>query len=135
MREILFRGKRTDNRQWVYGYLANGDTIANCYDGFHSNTYKIDPATVGQYTGTIDPNGRQVYEGDIIGYTNFETDKTNIFGVARWSKVGCFYINCHSLYNYNIDDPGNAIGNMMPSHKSLTVIGNIHDNPDLIKQG
>lgn len=79
MREILFRGKRTDNGEWVKGfyvcvldthYIMTGkfDSLTNGI--INSEAYKVDPDTIGQFIGLCDKNGVRIFEGDIIEYTD-----------------------------------------------------------------
>jgi len=72
-REILFRGKRIDNGEWVEGLLmANFDgnysiQVRNDFDGMeYFTTYKVDPETVGQFIGMIDKNKTKIFEGDPV---------------------------------------------------------------------
>lgn len=127
MREILFRGKNFDNGHWTYGTpitLKNGETYMNFeFMGWIDRTLVI-PETVGQYTGLTDKNGTRIFEGDIL-----EGDlEDNLEPGAKWrSEViwGKFGWNCK----------GNKISLPMDEFDICEgeVIGNIHDNPELLK--
>lgn len=92
MRDILFRGKCVDGSGWVYGYYTKGvagrwplrDFIVPKEDA--ENGYRhdeeVDPATIGQYTGLKDKNGKMIFEGDLVRYTN-------IYDVTAYAAV-CF---------------------------------------------
>ena len=140
MREILFRGKRVDNGEWVCGDLFNnyndkkfiGELIINDYKGTACDRYEIGtsiveciPSTVGQYTGLTDKNGKKIFEGDIV---------KGLFVFGEISSVVIFKYGSFGI-EWNIDeikvlDPFLGLRNI-----ECEVIGNIHDNPELLKVG
>lgn len=118
-REIKFRGKRLDNGEWLYGSLV---IISDRYYIFNDELRKeVDPATVGQYTGLKDKIGREIYEGDILEYDSYgDTCKYAIV-----FKNGCFGLICEGDF-FDMNTLSNGVKGK--------VIGNIHDNPELLNQ-
>ena len=144
MREILFRGKRLDNGEWVEGNLFVSDTDGRTYILAGSRMITIEwevaPSTVGQYTGLTDKNGKKIFEGDVVSIEDGEFwvfSFGNCGGVQNVAhEVGYTGFHLSPLSQSAIqnrdygqrDDPVyylNAIG--------LCVIGNIHDNPEFMK--
>lgn len=126
MREIKFRGKRIDNGEWVYGSLLLIENLAYVYNGdscpsevnFEYEFIAVDPATVGQYTGLKDKKGKEIFEGDILQE------------VATGQVVAIEYTDFQWGFIYT----RNNVGYVWPNHpENFVVIGNIHDNPELLK--
>lgn len=116
MREILFRGKRQDDGEWISGFLVY---VKHIGDWVRCDT--VDPSTIGQYTGLIDKNGKKIFEGDIL-----QNEEGCLFGASYRFRVefckGCFYgDSCGDLTVYS------------PEMYLCEVIGNIHDNPELLE--
>lgn len=131
MREILFRGKRLNNGAWVFGqyvYQYGGHTIylpstdANGFDN-----YNINPESVGQYTGITDKNGKQIFEGDILKATIWSNGDLLTFAAVVQYANGEFGLK-------SIESP--VVYHFCSICKTRSeVIGNIHDNPELLKDG
>ena len=129
MREIKFRGKRKDNKEWVYGYLVLDGRERHCYIVFvdwlpEDNIDDVDyievyKHTIGQFTGLYDKNGKEIYEGDIIdtGYDKW---------IVKFGN-GSFYATIPNT-SFFLDLSRETI-----NYYEIKVIGNIYDNPELIK--
>lgn len=146
MREILFRGKLIDNGEWVEGSLVKSTyetptkkeehfRIQETVYGFNDESEmpffcdymsgideEVIPETVGQYTGLKDKNGNKIFEGDIVRYGN--TIHKAIFEQRNGTAYfGLVYSEIETLPFGHYQDL-----------KQIEVIGNIHDNPELIKE-
>jgi uncharacterized phage protein (TIGR01671 family) len=131
-REILFRGKRIDNGEWVEGYFFKWPCVSwkelSCVivpvigleNGIAEQAI-VDPATIGQYTGLIDKNGKKIFDGDVM---EFDAYGFHYKGVVSFAG-GNFYINC------NCPDAFPFLDDAMKRHDAICV-GNIQDNQELI---
>lgn len=140
MREMLFRGKRTDNGEWVYGYYAV--EMSKHYISFEEEDefvqtgnwleqVEVIPETVGQYTGLTDKNGTKIFERDIANLKRFDdtcsgkivfNEKTAGFEFWWDITVGVYGEKATRKANLSVCD-------------EIEIIGNIHDNPELLKGG
>lgn len=132
MREILFRAKREDNGEWVYGYYVRLPDVTGSVHRMYvpaetpdeSNAvYYIDPKTLGQYTGLIDCNGIKIFEGDIVQDYDPEDEPAEVRYDETETEFAVTIENCYY-----------GLGNTFLS-KDLTVLGNVHDNPKLLRDG
>ena len=129
MRKIKFRGKRRDDNKWVYGYVCKCDIIPidkykESNFGFleEQECYYCHKDTIGQFTGLKDKNGKEIYEGDIV---NFE----GIWLIYFDEQVGILLLkNC-----INKGGLDRVFGYSYVQNSEI--IGNIYDNPELIKEG
>lgn len=142
-REIKFRGKRADGSSWVYGDLRqensgnkvimtnlstwgdNGDNV----DPYGEDVI-VNPDTIGQFTGLKDKNGKEIYEGDILMCIGQRADNK---GRKYYRKVvfdnGSF---CMTVPEYKMLSP--LRDHIVDGKLGWEVIGNIYDNPELIKK-
>ena len=125
-REVIFRGKRTDCGEWVEGDLLHYESgeMAIC-KGFSKygyeateiiGRYKVIPKTIGQFTGLTDKNGKRIFEGDIVRYED---------------DIGYVIYNGDDA-RFLVDSPNMYIS--MDYSNEFEVIGNIHDNPELLQK-
>ena len=132
MREILFRGKRQDNNEWIEGFYAkSGDKhfilIDNSFAVGYVKMKEVTPQTVGEYTGLKDLNGKRIFEGDICK-TYFESY------THSWEEVGVVTEFCGAYGIESADEKHfRAFINESVYTRSHEVIGNIHDNPELLE--
>ena len=124
MREILFRGKAST--EWVYGDLRhiNDGRVAVRKDG-EIYPYEVIPETVGQYTGLKDKNGKMIFEGDVV-YCKSRLDNANMVVIFE-----CGQFRMVLSENYRSYQTNSGFYDINCFDKE--VIGNIHDNPELLK--
>ena len=127
LREILFRGKRVDNGTWAYGDLSYWDDEMEIDSESHGeNGGFIIPETVGQYTGLTDKNGKKIFEGDIVKYTEIDIDGSDD------KYIGVIYYN-QSKANYVIKRRKYMVNFVTSWIGDVEVIGNIYDNQELLE--
>lgn len=139
-REILFRGKRVDNDEWIYGYYFYDNQNKKRYITVGNNTYKISlcgegsnyyqisafeviSETVGRYTGLTDKNGTKIFEGDILSTGNSD----EYFGVVEWIEENSGLAVSFNCLAETFEEL------ILFDKVELEIIGNIHDNPELME--
>lgn len=153
MREILFRGKRKDNGEWVFGDLIRnliydgrekemriGDIYFEHNGDIHGTAvYKVIPETVGQFTGLTDKNGKKIFEGDILrGFAYPFRDgkgKHNYYAEVVWFKNSpAFGLVTHKNPKSNVVGISEGNCEYIEAWETFLweVIGNIYDNPELL---
>lgn len=129
MRELLFRAKRLDTGEWVEGNYCAAEYITS--DGIeyliievprNGCSAKINPETVGQYTG-LNANGKKIFEGDIVRHGN----RTGYINYVE----GCFCVK-QIVPLGNLNNPAiDIVFNEYPN--DVEVIGNVYDNPEMLE--
>ena len=150
MREILFRGKRYSDGEWVEGSLLawpDGSTEM-CYDNPESDDESLKsivyPETVGQYTGLTDKNGKKIFEGDVLsydfvgeGFVTGEADipQRDIFVVTWRDGKWDGWQMWERMTDHEREALGFCDGDSINSKecRKMEVIGNIHDNPEFLE--
>lgn len=133
-REILFRGKDKATDQWVYGDYTHNEGLNTHYISRNVNNtsrkaWEVDPDTIGQYTGFKDKNGKKVFEGDIVHLKGDGFDGSEV-GVDYHRIVsfnnGSFCLSVGEGFHFPID-------NYVHGLDYWDVVGNVTDNPELMK--
>lgn len=145
MRGILFRGKTQncsyqENGKWIYGYYVyNGKhLIVNTTKGSLGFGLEVDEKTIGQFIGLTDKNGKKIFEGDIVKYGN--SIFIIVFDRTGWDNgVGLTgFATYNKIYGYEKDTKTSEefiCANRCIDLRELEVIGNIHDNKELLDIG
>lgn len=133
MREILFRGKRIDNGEWVVGqyvntcYPGNGKETGHFIVVYPNGYHEIYTSTLCQFTGLCDKNGKKIWENDIC-------DRKEKYPEVVKMTNGDWTLD----YSYAIGrDYGNSYCNLgfyVNERKCVEVVGNIFDNPELLQE-
>ena len=133
MRKILFRGKNEDGK-WVEGWFemypfgcwpvkAAIIPSEEAIEG-HYHHVKVDPKTVGQYTGLLDRNGSKIFENDIC-----QDKKTGKIVCVKWHGTMAGFVWHKRKENSDLFD----FGELLRANDKYEVIGNVHDNPELLE--
>lgn len=123
MRQILFRGKRVDNGEWVYDnsvlFFSEKTKIYGALNEWRE--IEVIPETVGQFTGVIDKNGKKVFEGDVVEYAG------SCGEIVFAERRGAFMSrerDMHCEWLSNLPQYGTGI---------VEIIGNIYDNKEILE--
>lgn len=126
MRTIKFRGKGVLSAEWVYGgvtAMKDGwcSAITTLTEDEFDSQELVYPETIGQYTGLLDKNGREIYEDDIV------RDSEGRISYVKWLIQRCGFVLVYEQFDKDITGSYGKI-------EHLEVIGNLHDNKELIKE-
>ena len=147
MREILFRGKRLDNGEWVEGWyemypfgrwpVKTSIIPSEGAKAGHYEHVEVDSSTVGQYTGLKDKNGNRIFEGDMIKPFDDEIDKM-VVEFHNGQFLLCLYGERGYMTEYGLEEEGNygcfEAEPLSSYGDDIEIIGNVHDNPELLEK-
>jgi uncharacterized phage protein (TIGR01671 family) len=136
--EIKFRGKRTDNGVWVYGYCVVRAGMPFIFSFGVIEPILVIPETVGQYVGLEDKNGREIYEGDIIHFPSTKMGQCESTKVVIWDDEDKYIALCNlnEYRNKEFFDKDNIQEMIVFYIEDLVnaeIIGNKFDTPELLE--
>lgn len=146
-REIKFRAIEVSTGRWVYGHYTQGTDNHHYITQPNGSVWMVDPKTLGEFTGLTDKNGVEIYEGDVVKFTTAEQGEEDM-GYERVEPVyfycGAFQVRGRSLSEWNHEN-GLVAGQLKNRYYiaygakdmymidfNIEVIGNIHQNPELL---
>ena len=146
--KLAMEGKQKNEGEWAYGDIHLQSIIPHIHEGM--DKYPIDVDTVGQFTGLLDKNGKEIYEGDIMGLPELDAKgvayKNRYVRVVEWVNDGFFLLD-YCVMGDEVRKYGDRLALEISLNSNYagiarcfkqrgldyTVIGNIHDNPELLK--
>lgn len=135
MRDIKFRGKRIKDKKWIYGSLAKDNPqdayyIIDIDEGVGRDVLEN---TIGQYTGLHDKNGKEIYEGDIVLYEDWEMTYEGGGNDSFINKGIIEYVEDNCCFNVTERQTIELPDVLYKNNETLEVIGNIYENPELLE--
>ena len=126
MRKIQFRGKNRYRKEWLYGSLSQYGDGSYGIDGV-----PVEADSVGQFTGLLDKNGKEIYEGDIVRYQ--DTMGYSFIGLIGFDEGRFGFVNRRGIGTLDKDGVYADGYCSVPYTIEYEVLGNIHDNPELLQ--